>query len=416
MAAKKSTKVSAEEKAVTDALAQLNTDAAASDAAVKAMQSGQPVAPAATSSVAPAVPTGSSYGAFAESPLYQYNPLSQQSVGASNTGPTGEAKSPTRTPQYDSSGKLLGYVVTTYNTNGSANPATFEPATVVGETKDTTATQGAFDKFKAALVAEGLGDLADEMVSLIKSENAPTTSEGYYLALTQTPSYQKRFGETNTARIKNGLQPLSEGEIMKLESGYKQIMQSYGLPAGFYDSPEDYKTFITNDLSASELADRVQAAQSAVQLTDPTLRQQLKDYYGLDTAATTAYLLDPTKGEQILNQLASKNTAALAAATAGYDVGAAQVAQQMGAGELSYAKQAQAFEQSKNLAQETGTLANIYGGKYNTAQGLQEAFGGAGASAAAAERQRLSGLETSAFSGSAGASKGSLGVEETGIL
>jgi len=340
-------------------------------------------------------------------------------TGGTSTGGTGTGgvqKPPTRTPQYDATGKVIGYIVTTYNTDGAANPSTFEPLTALPETKDTTATQGAFDKFKATLVAEGLGDLADDLTSLIKSENAPTTSEGYYLALTQTPTYQKRFGETNTARIKNGLQPLSEGEIMKLESGYKQIMQSYGLPAGFYDSPEDYKTFITNDLSASELADRVQAAQSAVQLTDPTLRQQLKDYYGLDTAATTAYLLDPTKGEQILNQLASKNTAALAAATAGYDVGAAQVAQQLGAGELSYAKQAQAFEQSKNLAQETGTLANIYGGKYNTAQGLQEAFGGAGASAAAAERQRLSGLETSAFSGSAGASKGSLGVEETGIL
>jgi len=331
--------------------------------------------------------------------------------------PTGSVqKPPTRTPQYDATGKVIGYVVTTYNADGSANPATFEPLTALPETKDTSLTQGAFDKFKAALVAEGLGDLADDLTSLIKSENAPTTSEGYYLALTQTPTYQKRFGDTNKARIKNGLQPLSEGEIMKLESGYKDIMQSYGLPAGFYDSPEDYKTFITNDLSASELADRVQAAQSAVQLTDPTLRQQLKDYYGLDTAATTAYLLDPTKGEQILNQLASKNTAALAAATAGYDVGAAQIAQQLGAGELSYAKQAQAFATSQQLGQEAGKLADIYGGKYNTAQGMQEAFGGAGASAAAAERQRLSGLETSAFSGSAGASKGSLGVEETGIL
>ncbi|NBU93553.1 MAG: hypothetical protein EBS18_03210, partial [Actinobacteria bacterium] len=170
------------------------------------------------------------------------------------------------------------------------------------------------------------------------------------------------------------------------------------------------------DLSASELADRIQAAQTAVQLTDPTLRQQLKDYYGLDTSATTAYLLDPTKGEQILNQLASKNTAAIAAATAGYDVGAAQAAQQLGAGELSYGKQAQAFATSKQLGQEAGILANIYGGKYNTAQGMQEAFGGAGSSTAAAERERLSKLETAAFSGSAGAGKGSLGVEETGVL
>jgi len=289
------------------------------------------------------------------------------------------------------------------------------PAPIYSKTSSTD-SQNAFDKFKAALVAEGLGDLADSMIDLIKSENAPTTSEGFYLALTQTPTYQKRFGDTNSARIKNGLQPLSEGEIMKLESGYKQIMESYGLPKGFYDNPDDYKTFIGNDLSASELADRIQAAQSAVQLTDPILRQQLKDYYGLDTAATTAYLLDPTKGEQILNQLASKNTAVIAAANAGYDTGAAQIAQSLGGGELSYAKQATAFAQSKELGSDVGLLANIYGGKYNTAQGMQETFSGQGAMAAAAERQRLSGLETSAFSGSGGVNKGTLGVEQTGIL
>jgi nucleoid-associated protein YgaU len=338
-------------------------------------------------------------------------------TGSTGTGGSGGVqKEPTKTPQYDSAGKLIGYIVTTYSANGSANPSTFEATAPIATVKDTTATQGAFDKFKAGLEAEGLGDLANDVVSLIKSENAPTTSEGYYLALTQTPTYQKRFGETNAARIKNGLQPLTEGEIMKLESGYKNIMQSYGLPAGFYDSPEDYKTFITNDLSASELADRVQAAQSAVQLTDPTLRQQLKDYYGLDTSATTAYLLDPTKGEQILNQLASKNTAAIAAAQSGYDVGAAQVAQSLGGSDLSYAKQAEAFAKSRGLASETNILANIYGGKYNTAQGMQEAFGGAGATSAAGERERLSNLEKSTFGGSAGVDKGSLGVEQTGIL
>jgi hypothetical protein len=151
-------------------------------------------------------------------------------------------------------------------------------------------------------------------------------------------------------------------------------------------------------------------------LTDPALRQQLKDYYGLDTSATTANLLYPTKGEQILNQLASKNTAAVAAAQAGYDVGAASVAQQLGGADLSYAKQAEAFAKSKGLASETGMLANIYGGKYNTAQGMQEAFGGAGAGSAAAERERLGNLEKGSFGGSAAIDKGSLGVEQTGIL
>jgi hypothetical protein len=352
------------------------------------------------------------YGAYQESPLYKYNTGS----GSSQQDLTSVQKEPSRVPQYDSAGKLLGYIVTTYKPDGSVENNSFEQAAPVVTPVDTTATQSAFDKFKSALEVQGLGALADDVVSLVKSENAPTTSEGYYLALTKTPAYKERFGDVNAMRVKNGLTALNEGEIMGLEKGYQQILKSYGLPAGFYDNPKDYQQFIANDLSASELADRVQAAQSAVQLTDPALRQQLKDYYGLDTAATTAYLLDPTKGEQILNQLASKNTAAIAAATAGYDVGAAQAAQQLGAGELAFNKQAQAFATSQQLGQQAGKLADIYGGNYNTAQGMQEAFGGAGSVQAQQERERLSKLETAAFSGSAGASKGSLGADELGVL
>jgi hypothetical protein len=193
-------------------------------------------------------------------------------------------------------------------------------------------------------------------------------------------------------------------------------MQSYNLPAGFYDSPSDYQNFIANDLSASELADRVEAARAAVNVTNPELKQQLQDYYGLGTGALTAYMLDSAKGQDLLNNLAGKNTSAIAAAAQGFDVGMGNVAQQLGAGDLSFAKQTAALGQAKQYGEQVGKLSNIYGGQYTTAQGLQEALGGPTAAAAEKERLRLKGLQESSFSGSSGADKSSLAQATQGNI
>ena len=271
--------------------------------------------------------------------------------------------------------------------------------------------------FKVSLEAWGLGDLVGWATALYTSENAPTSFNEFYLQLKQQPVYKQRFGDTNDARIKAGLPALSEASIMGLESQYKKTLASYGLPSSFYDQPADFQKFIVNDLSASEVADRVEAANAFVKMQNPQIRQQLATYYGISDGALTAAQLDPSKGQQILEQLAAKQTAAIAAGTAGLGVNEAQQAQSMGAGDMTFAKQAQAFGEAAQTGAQGQTLSSIYApqgaAKYGIPEAITESFSGANAFQEQEKRKRLGKMEEAAFSGSSGVSSGSLGVAQT---
>ena len=274
-----------------------------------------------------------------------------------------------------------------------------------------TNVNDAFGQFQAQFQALGLGTLANALLSKVTAPDAPTTAAGWYAALQATPEYQDRFGKTNAMRTANGLPQLSEADILKSEQNISDTLRNMGMPAGFYDQPQDFQQFIALDKSAAEVGDIVQAYKDiAATQVDPAKTAALQQYYGIDTNGVAAMLMDPAKAQPILNAIAQKGTTAAAAYSAGMaDIsGAAQVAGDLGAGSLSYAKQAQAFATAQQLNQQAGTLANIYGnayGNYNTAQGLQEALQGPEAVQAAATRQRLATAETAQFGGSGGASQ-----------
>ena len=118
-----------------------------------------------------------------------------------------------------------------------------------------SAAASAFDQFRSQFQAIGLGSLADTLITLSTSPNAPTTSSEYYQALLQTPEYKARFGDTNAMRQKNGLPMLTEGEILKSEMNISDTLRNLGLPAGFYDQPQDFQQFIALDKSAAEVGD-----------------------------------------------------------------------------------------------------------------------------------------------------------------
>lgn len=268
--------------------------------------------------------------------------------------------------------------------------------------------QSAFATFQNQLQAWGLGGLADWAKALYQSENAPTSFDEFYLQMKQQPIYIERFGKTNDMRIKQGLPALSEASIMGLESQYQKTMKAYGLPASFYDNPEDYRNFIANDLSASEVADRVQAAASFVKAKDPQVRQQLSAFYGIGDGALIAAELDPKRGQQIIEQLASKNTAMIAAGTAGLGLGETNQALGMGAGTKSFAEQAQGFAQAAAVGQQGQQLSQIYGDTYGVQDATQEAFNGPGAYQAQQKRKRLGQQEEATFGGGSGVERGSL--------
>jgi hypothetical protein len=132
----------------------------------------------------------------------------------------------------------------------------------------------------------------------------------------QTDEFQSRFSGLELRR-QAGLSAISPAEYVTLERSYKQVLMAAGIPAGFYDSPEDLAAFIGNDVSQSEFTERVAMAASAVQSVDPNLRTQLQNLYGIgadNDGELIAYFLDPERGVNVIEQRLQMEAAGLSAA------------------------------------------------------------------------------------------------------
>lgn len=284
--------------------------------------------------------------------------------------------------------------------------------------------KSAFEVLRDRFTQAGIPELAVEIEGIYrgtgvdrfgkKFDQIPTTSEGFYLMLTQTQAYYSRFGQVNEKRIASGFRALDEGTIVKLEDQYQKVLQAYNMPAGFYDQPSDFQTFIANDKSASEVADTIQAYYDFTKSTDPAVRQQLKDLYGITDSDLTAYFADPTKGQSILERIAAKNTNTQAALQAGLSTTVAALGTTAGAGELTYAQQKQKYGMVAADLESTGKLAQIYGGTYGAEQATAAEF--SSNVAAQQQRMKLQTAEERAFSGRSGVATPSLGKSVAGSI
>ena len=146
----------------------------------------------------------------------------------------------------------------------------------------------------------GLGTLAPKIKEYVQQGFTPDTVT---LKLQDTPEYQQRFAG-NTARKKAGLPVLSPAEYLATETAYKQAMRTAGLPAGFYDNPDDFSTFIGVDVSPAELKERVDIAAQTIEGADPFFKQQLKQYYNVNDGDMVAYALDPNRALSLIQRQA----------------------------------------------------------------------------------------------------------------
>lgn len=151
---------------------------------------------------------------------------------------------------------------------------------------------------KAMLEQWGIGDLYADALKLIKQG---LDDSAVLLQLQESDTYKRRFS-ANEDRKKKGLSVLSPAEYVANENQYKQVLRMYGLPAGFYDSNDDVRSFLANDVSPSELASRAQAAQKVWVTGNQDLRSTWRDYYGLSDGDAIAALLDPATAMPIVEQ------------------------------------------------------------------------------------------------------------------
>lgn len=271
--------------------------------------------------------------------------------------------------------------------------------------------QSAYDLLYSQFKQYGLESLVEPLKGLIQTGASPSE---FTIKLRDTDQYKKRFA-ANQARIQKGLTALNEAEYLGMEDAYQSLMRQYGLPASYYTKgdlgrQEGFEKLIANDVSATELEDRIATAQQRVLNTNPEVLQALRSFYpDLSNADILAYTLNPEQG---LADIKRKVTAA--------EIGGAALAQGLQAGQASAEALAgygvtkeQAQQGYQNVAEilpRGSQLASIYGqSPYTQAVAEAEVFGTAGATEAKTKRKKLAALEEASFGGSSGV--GALGRE-----
>ena len=276
--------------------------------------------------------------------------------------------------------------------------------------------QSAYDILLSEFTRYGLQALVEPLKGFIVSGASPAELT---IQLQNSDAYKKRFA-ANADRISKGLAALSPAEYVAVEDQYQNIMRNYGLPESYYSkdtmgTQAGFQTLLANDVSATELEERVLTAQDRVLKAAPEISQALKAFYpDITNGDILAYTLDPTKG---LDAIKRKVTAA--------EIGGAAIGQGLTTGvtraeELATAgvTKAQAQEGYKTIAEvapRASLLSDIYQeSPYGQTQAEQEVFNLAGSAEAARQRKKLTSLETAAFSGQAGV--GALARERAGNI
>jgi hypothetical protein len=254
----------------------------------------------------------------------------------------------------------------------------------------------------------GLTGLANKIKELAI---AGATEATITLQLQETPEYQQRFA-ANADRLKKGLAVLTPAEYVNVEDSYRQVLRAYGLKQ--FDNDAYVRQFIANDMSPTELSNRVVTAVQRVQNADPAIVAQLKQYYGIGAPDMVAYVLDPQQQFQKIERQIAASEIGVAAGRQGLTAGVS-VAEQLAAQGVTEAEARKGYATIADILPTAEKLSDIYGttlDEYRQAEGEQEVFNSL--ASAQRKRQKLTAREIAAFSGSSGTNKTSLTTSSVG--
>lgn len=233
------------------------------------------------------------------------------------------------------------------------------------------------------------------------------------ITLQETPEYKTRF-KANDDRIKKGLKVLSPAEYLNVEDSYRQVLRAYGLKQ--FDTDAYVSQFIANDMSPTELSNRVQTAVQRVQNADPGVSQTLRDYYGIGQADLVGYVLDPAANMERINRQVSAAEIGNAARVQGLNAGVA-VSEQLASQGITQAEAQKGYSTIADILPTAEKLSSIYGTQlpgYDMSTAEQETFNGL--ASAQRKRKRLSSAEIASFSGTSGINKTSLTTSSRGQI
>jgi len=276
--------------------------------------------------------------------------------------------------------------------------------------------QSAYDILLSEFTRYGLQALVEPLKGFIISGASPAELT---IQLQNSDAYKKRFA-ANEQRIAKGLAALSPAEYVAVEDQYQNIMRNYGLPESYYakdtmGTQAGFQTLLANDVSATELEERVLTAQDRVLKAAPEVSQALKAFYpDITNGDILAYTLDPTKGLDAIKRKVTAAEIGGAAIGQGLTTGVTR-AEELAAAGVTKQQAQEGYQTIAEVAPRGSMLSDIYKeSPYGQTQAEQEVFNLAGSAEAAKQRKKLTSLETAAFSGQAGV--GALARERAGNL
>lgn len=127
------------------------------------------------------------------------------------------------------------------------------------------------------------------------------TEEELYFRLEQTDVFRDRFGviQAQQQAAANGspVAVMTPAQVLAYETSIRQMMSAAGLPPTFYDEPKDFHALILNDMSATEVQQRITQAYDYVLSAPPEVRAAFSEFYGVGQgdAQLAAWALDPER-------------------------------------------------------------------------------------------------------------------------
>jgi len=291
-------------------------------------------------------------------------------------------------------------------------------------TDSSTKKMDAIAAISALLSSYGIGDLSGPITEAVQKGYTgdtiqlimqdPNSSDPLALA------FQKRF-PANKARLAAGKSVLSAGEYLAAERTYTQIMQSYGVAN--LAVKDTLNSFISNDISATEVSDRVSLAVDRVKNADPFTKAALAEYYpSLNQTDIVGALLNPAEGLPALKRKVTIAEIGGAAAVQGLKTGlsttsgvqsgyegvqtgslGAEALVQFG---ITQEQARKGYQYVADVSPRAEFLSSISGGEdYTRLQAEQEAF--LGLASAKRARESIIGQEQARFNASSGNAPGS---------
>lgn len=279
-----------------------------------------------------------------------------------------------------------------------------------GTSEQQQARKSAYDILMQEFSRYGLGSLVEGIKGLIQENVSPSE---FALRLQQTDAYKKRFS-ANADRIAKGLTALSPAEYLAMEDQYQNVMRNYGLPESYWakdslGTQSGFNQLLANDVSATELEDRVMTAQQRVNNANPEVAKALKAFYpDITNGDMLAYALDPTKALDMIKRKVTAAEIGGAALAQGLTT-SAQAAEDLARYGINKQQAEQGYQAIGSLLPRASMLADIYKqDAYTQAVAEAEVFGTGGAVNAAERRKKISELEKAKFAGSSGAAGNAL--------